>query len=231
MHTTTATHTLRRDGLDLTVETWVGEGKKMNNARLLVDGTEVESGAAEEIGSVELGKDTEHHTRVAWWWTGRVARCALIEPGSGHERHRSTPYAPPPGTRAARLHAWGERHPKLYAARHVVINVVGTLAAILGIGALVSAFFGRLLPAIDLPDLPDVNWPDWLKYLDPGRYLEPLLGWIPPLLEKLFGWLPDWELGWLKFVIGFLIAVSIAVREVRRRKRVATERGTAKEPE
>ena len=40
-----------------------------------------------------------------------------------------------------------------------------------------------------------------------------------PLLT-LFGWIPDVELGWLKYVIGFVIAVSIAVREVRRRRRV-----------
>ena len=104
----------------------------------------------EEIGSVLLGEDTGHRTRVAWWWTGRVAACSLVEPGVGKERHRRTPYAPPSGTRAARVHAWGEAHPTLYAARHVVINVAGTAAAILGVSALLSLIFGRLLPAIDL---------------------------------------------------------------------------------
>ena len=222
MSTTTATYTLRHRGADLTVETSVGEGKAKNLARLVVDGTEVDAGTAEEIGSVELGQDTEHHTRVAWWWTGRVGTVALIETGAGEERHRRLPYAPPPGTRAARVHAWGERHPTLYAARHVVINVLGTAAAVFGIGALLSA----LVPRISLgwlPDLPEINAPDWLKYLDPARYLAPLLDWIPPLIDRLFGWIPDWELGWLKYLIGFVIAVSIAVREVRRRQRVDAE--------
>ena len=126
MSTTTATYTLRNRGTDLRVETWVEpEGKKRNRARLLVDGTEVDEGASDEIGHVDLGKDSGHPTRVAWWWTGRVANCVLVEPGQGEVRRRSVPYAPPSGTRAARVHAWGEAHPHLYAARHVVINVGG----------------------------------------------------------------------------------------------------------
>ena len=219
MSTTTTAYTLRHRGTDLTVETSVGQGTEKNVARLLVDGTEVDSAMTEEIGSVELGPDTEHHTRVAWWWTGRVGICAVVEPGVGEERRRRIPYAPPAGTRAARLHAWGEQHPTLYAARHVAINVLGTAAAVLGIGALLSA----LLPRISfgwLPDLPDLHPPQWLEYLDPARYLAPLVDWVPPLLDRLLGWIPDWELGWLTYVVGFLVAVSLAVREVRRRKRV-----------
>ena len=104
---------------------------------------------------------------------------------------RSVPYAPPPGTRAARVHAWGERHPNLYAARHVVINVGGTVLAILGVSALLRAIFGGLLPSLDLGWLPDLHPPEWLKYLDPARYLAPLFEWVPPLLDRLFGWIPD----------------------------------------
>jgi len=227
MTTTLATYTLRDRGTDLRVETWVEpEGKQRNRARLLVDGTEVDEGAAEEIGHVDLGEESGHPTRVAWWWTGRVAKCLLVEPGQGDVRRRSVPYAPPPGTRAARLHAWGERHPHLYAARHVVINVGGTILAILGVSALLRAIFGGLLPSLDFGWLPDLNPPEWLKYLDPSRYLAPLFEWVPPLLDKLFGWIPDVDTGWLKYVIGFLVAVSIAVREVRRRRQVAQEAPT-----
>ncbi len=223
--TSTTTYTLRDRGTALTVETWVEptEKKRPNRARLLVNGTEVDQAAGDEIGHVDLGEDAGHPTRVAWWWTGRVARCDLVEPGHGDVRRRSVPYAPPADTRAARLHAWGERHPTLYAARHVVINALGTAIAILGIGALVSAFFGRLLPAIDLDWLPDLSAPNWLKYLDPARYLAPLFAWVPHLLDQLLGWVPDVELGWAKYVIGFLVAVSVAVREVRRRKRTAED--------
>ncbi len=132
----------------------------------------------------------------------------------------------PPATRAARLRAWGVRHPNLYAARHVVINVGGTVLAILGVSALLKAIFGGLLPSLDLGWLPDLHPPEWLKYLDPSRYLAPHFEWVPPILDKLFGWIPDVDTGWLKYAIGFAVAVSIAVREARRRKRVAQEAPT-----
>jgi hypothetical protein len=226
MGTTTTAYTLRDRGTDLLVETWVEpDGKKPNRARLLVDGAEVDTAAGDEVGHVDLGQESGHPTRVAWWWKGRVATCVLVEPGHGDVRRRSVPYAPPSGTRAARIHAWGEAHPHLYAARHVVINVGGTILAILGVSALLKALFSGLLPAIDV-DLPDLHPPEWVKYLDPTRYLAPLFQWVQPLLDRLLGWIPDVELGWAKYVIGFLVAVSIAVREVRRRKRVADETAT-----
>lgn len=174
-------------------------------------------------GHVDLGQDAGHPTRVVWWWTGRVARCALVEPGHGDVRRRSTPFAPPPHTRAARVHAWGEAHPTLYAARHVVINLGGTILAILGVSALLKALFAGLLPRVDLGWLPAFHSPDWLEYLDPSRYLAPFFQWLPPLLDRLLGWIPDAELGWLKYAIGLLVAVSVATREASRRKRVARE--------
>jgi hypothetical protein len=224
MSTIPTTYTLRAHGSDLRVETWVQTGeKKPNRARLLVDGTEVDEQCGDEIGHVDLGKESGHPTRVSWWWTGRVSGCLLVEPGQGEVRRRSVPYAPPPGTRAARVHAWGEAHPALYAARHVVFSVLGTAAAVLGISALINAFIAGLLPHVDLGWLPDVDAPDWLRYLDPARYLAPLFQWVPPLLDTLLGWVPGVELGWLKYVIGLLVAISVAVRETRRRKRVAAE--------
>ncbi len=187
MSSTTATYTLRDRGTDLRVETWVEpEGKKRNRARLLVDGIEVDEGASDEIGHVDLGKDSGHPTRVAWWWTGRVASCVLVEPGQGEVRRRSVPYAPPSGTRAARVHAWGEAHPHLYAARHVVINVGGTILAILGVSAIIKALFSGLLPAIDL-GLPDLHAPEWLKYLDPPYWLAPLFEWVEPTARQAPG--------------------------------------------
>ncbi len=96
------------------------------------------------------------------------------------------------------------------------------MLAILGVSALLKALFSGLLPALDV-DLPDLHPPEWVKYLDPSRYLAPLFQWVEPLVDRLLGWLPEVELGWMKYVVGFLVAVSIAVREVRRRKRVAAE--------
>lgn len=223
-----STYTLRDRGTDLVIETSVARGEKRpNRARLLVAGVEVDSGCADEVGHVELGKESGHPSRVTWWWTGRVSGCALVEPGHGDVRRRSVPYAPPSGTRAARLHAWGEAHPNLYAARHVVINVGGTILVVLGVGALLRA----LIPVVDLGWLPDVGLgaPDWLKDLDPSRYLAPLFHWVPSLVDRLVGWIPDVDLGWWKYVIGFLFAVSVAVQETRRRKRVTGPRGPAGE--
>jgi hypothetical protein len=131
----------------------------------------------------------------------------------------TVPTSPRPG-RAARWRAWRETHPRLYAARHPVLQLLGTAAALLGIGALVRAFVAGLLPHISLPDL---SAPEWLRYLDPARYLAPLFGWVAPLLDQLLGWAPELELGWAKYVIGFLVAVTVGVREARRRRRVATE--------
>ena len=106
MSTTTATYTLRDRGTDLLVETWVEPAdKKPNRARLLVDGAEVDTAAGDEIGHVDLGRESGHLTRVVWWWKGRVATCVLVEPGHGDVRRRSVLYAPPSGTRAARVHA------------------------------------------------------------------------------------------------------------------------------
>lgn len=217
------TYTLRDRGTELLLETWTErEGKKPNRARLLVDGVEVDAGATDEIGHLDLGKESGHPTRVAWWWTGRVASCVLVEPGHGDVRRRSVPFAPPAGTRAARLHAWGEAHPLLYAARHVVTNVGGTFLAILGVGALIDALLSGLLSGVDL-GLPDLHLPEWVQHLDPTPYLAPLFQWVRPLREALLGWIPDIELGWTTYAIGFLVAVSIAVREVQRRKRVTGE--------
>ena len=222
--TGTTTYTLRDRGTELTIETWVDAGRRPNRARLLVDGAEVDRGAIDEIGHVDLGAEAGHPTRVVWWWRGRVARCDLVEPGHGDVRRRSVPYAPPAGTRAARVHAWGATHPALFATRHVVLNLLGTAAAALGIGALLSALVNGLLPHLDLdwlPALPDA--PDWLRYLDPARYLAPLFTWVSPLLDALLGWIPDVDLFWAKYVVGFLVAVTVAVREVRRRRRTAAD--------
>lgn len=215
-----STYTLRDRGTELRVETSVAKGeRKPNRARLLVDGEEVGAGIADEIGHLDLGQHRGHPTRVSWWWTGRVATCALVEPGQGKVSRRSVPYAPPPGTRAARVHTWGEAHPTLYAARHPVLQVLGTAFVVLGVGAIIQVFLSGLLPRLDLDWLPDLDAPEWLRYLDPARYLAPLLPWVSPLLDRLVGWIPDVALGWAKYLIGFLVAVTVAVRETRRRKR------------
>ncbi len=215
-----ATYTLRDRGHDLTVETWVEPGRKPNRARLLVDGTEVDQAQADEIGDVRLGRGTSHHTKVSWWWRGRLAGVALVEPGHAEEHRRRIPYAPPPGTRAARLHAWGEAHPRLWAARHVAGWAAGTLVALLGVNVAIRLLTGWIsfgwlpdLPA--LPDLPSIPWPD------APAWWTALWTWVGDtltrVLDLLLGWVPDEP--WVRYAVGLAVAVAVAVGEVRRRER------------
>jgi hypothetical protein len=209
--TETSLYTVRDRESELAVETWY-DGR--NRARLLVDGHVVDAADTSDVGRVELVSPAAHRVHVAWWWRARVAACMLVTEPSDEgrpagERGRTVPFRPPPGL-GRRWHDVRSRHPVLYAARHVVAAVGGVLVAVLGIGALVRA----LLPRVDWSWLPeiDVHVPEWLRYLDPWRYLE-------PVVSALFGWVPDLHLsrvGWLQYVVPVLVAVAVAAAEVRR---------------
>lgn len=119
---------------------------------------------------------------------------------------------------AARARAFGARHPKLYASRHVAVALAQTLGLVLGIGVVLRS----LLPRIDWSWLPDVDVPtDWA----------PDLSWIPDPLGWLFQWLPDIDVpGWVQVVAQswkwwgpVLVAVLVAVEEVQKRRRRQAE--------
>jgi hypothetical protein len=158
--------------------------------------------------------------------SGRDAALATIAealpPGLGWiataDKH---PFAPPPGSLAARLQAFERDHPRLWASRHVVLAVLKVLVALLGFAAFIRlliapvlSWLRGLLPAIDLPeipwpdiDLPDIPWPD----ID-----------LPELV------LPHWlrvVLGTAKFWVPVLVAIAVAVAEVRRRRTAHTRAG------
>lgn len=213
---------LRDRGRDLVVQVWT-DGDR-NHARLLVDGEEAAAGDADAIGDVKLSAG-DTHVKVGFWWKGRVSAVDLIDRGdaevpekpfSGIRRSMRVPFAPPAGTRAARLHAWREQHPRLWAARHVAIQVGSILVAVLGISALLNALFARLVPSIDWSWIPDVSVPGWVEYLNPSY-------WIGKLLPDWdwFGWVPDVEIPevwWLKYVVILLIALGTGWSELRRRR-------------
>ena len=128
------------------------------------------------------------------------------------------PFAPAPGTFAARLRAFEDRHPRLWASRHVVRAVVRVLGALLGIAAILQLlvrpiieWLAGLLPRIDWPDidlpslpLPDIDLPDVT-----------MPGWLLAILVTAKFWVP------------ILIAVALGVREVRRKRAAADARRAA----
>ena len=131
------------------------------------------------------------------------------------ERH---PFAPAPGTFAARLHEFEERHPRLWATRHVVRAVVRVLCALLGIAAILQLlvrpiieWLAGLLPRIDWPDidLPSIPLPDF----DLPDVTMP--GWLLAILVTAKFWVP------------ILVAVVLGVREVRRKRSAADARRAA----
>jgi hypothetical protein len=134
------------------------------------------------------------------------------------ERHL---FDPPPGSFAARLLVFQQNHPRLYAFRHVVRAIGGVAAGLLGL-----AVFVRLLlqPVLDwiadrLPDieLPSIPWPD----ID-----LPSIPWPDIDLPELA--VPSWLrviLGTAKFWLPVLIAIGVAMAEIRRRRAAAAREG------
>ena len=202
------TWTLRDHGRDFAVSD-DGDGC----VRLSLGGVDVDEA---EVGRLddhafELDRHRGRHqkVKVERGLRGAVSRVTLRESGNG-EPAVSVPFVPPPGSRQRRLHDLREAHPYVFAARHLVTWVVG----VLGIGALLSALLGGLLPRIDLSWVPnpEIDLPDWNLF----GWVPDLFGWVP----DLFAWVPDWDLGWLKFVIGILVALSLTANEVERRKKL-----------
>jgi hypothetical protein len=169
-----------------------------------------------DLGPVD---DVVQTVRVSRGLRARLRRVDLLEkdPEALTRRPLTTPFVPPEGTKARRLYAFREAHPHLYAARHVVTEVLAVLVGVVGIGALVSAMARSVLHSINmswLPDLPDISPPEWLRNLDP-------LSWLFRLLPEWdwFGWLPDLDMPWLQYLVPVVVAILVAVGEVERRKK------------
>jgi hypothetical protein len=142
--------------------------------------------------------------------TGVAGLAGLI----GAERH---PFAPPPGSFAARLSVFERSHPRLYASRHVVLAVAKVAAALLGLAVLVRLllrpvldWITKRLPDIDLPSIP---WPDipWPSIPWPDIDLPELA--VPAWLRVI--------IGTAKFWLPVLMAIGVAAAETRRRRAAA----------
>lgn len=200
--------TLRDRGRDLAVHEDDG-----GRVRLGFDGVDVDEAVLGRLGEHEFELDRlagrHQKVKVERGVRGGITKASLIESGNG-EPPVTVPFVPPGGSHARRLYDLREAHPYAYAARHVVTSAAG----LLGLGALVSAFLSRFAPRLDwswVPN-PDIDLPDWNLF----GWVPDLFGWVP----DLFAWWPDWDLGWLKIVLGILVAVSLTVSEIERRKRI-----------
>ena len=216
------TWALRDRRRDLVVED-LGSG----TVHVTCDGELIEERSAGALDDIKIAlgtvdDETEQTVLVSLDLRRAIRRVRLVERAEGARTTRID-FVPPAGTRARRRYDWHEQHPRLFAARHVLTTGLGMLIGLLGIGALVSAFFRGLLPRIDwswLPDFPDISAPDWLRYIDP-------VYWISRILPDWdwFGWIPDLDLSWLQYVVPFVVAVLVGLSELeRRRKRQNRER-------
>lgn len=193
------------------------------SVRLSLDGVDVDETTLGRLGdhAFELDHVGGRHQRVKVSMSarGRLAKVELVESGNG-ELPVTVPFVPPTGSRARRLYDLREAHPYAYAARHLATSGAG----LLGLGALVSAFLARFAPDIDwswLPN-PDIDLPDWNLF----GWVPDLFGWVP----DLFAWWPDWDLGWLKIVLGVLLAISLTTGEIERRKKQKARREAQRPP-
>lgn len=163
---------------------------------------------------------------------GTISQVLLLPPGAEPKdaQKLGAEFSAPPGTFAARVQAWGNRHPDLYASRHVVIAIGQTVLGIVGFSAI---FFGLLpnipWPAVSLPDiplpyitlpalpipeiaLPAIPLPDIpLPQITPPAWLEPVFSALKVLTP---------------IIIGAVIAVREARQRRQRRARAEATRST-----
>ncbi|MBC9225995.1 hypothetical protein GL325_06670 [Aeromicrobium sp. 636] len=43
-------------------------------------------------------------------------------------------------------------------------------------------------------------------------------------MPPLFAWWPDWDLGWLKIVLGIAVAIGLTAGEIDRRRKLSRRR-------
>ena len=104
---------------------------------------------------------------------GRATVRLVVPAASGAptSRPERIEFEPPAGTRAHRRYLWAQRHPQVYAARHVVVAsaqvVGGLLLARIALGFVLDLDWAWLpdwhlprIPRPNLPDLPNIPWPD-----------------------------------------------------------------------
>lgn len=174
-----------------------------DRVRLVVDGETVAERKANGKQTVLEGDGFEVRA-VMPLWGGSVTRASLVPAGEDVEYELD----PEPGTRAAKLAAWGREHPNLYASRYVLTGAAQVAMAIIGFAFVVKLLPAIPLPSIDVPDLPRIDLPDVpLPSIDLPDLPE-VPGWVRAVLDSKPYWLP------------IVIGLVLALREVDRRKKL-----------
>jgi hypothetical protein len=223
---TTEAHTLDVGGRRLVAR--VSRAGRTTAVVLEVDGVEVgqrQGWPVVRVPADDLGPGLEKAALVVAAPRPGRGTVRLVVPAAGAptSRPERLDFEPPTGTAAHRRYGWARRHPRLYAARHVVVAtaevVAGLLLARIALGFVLDLGWGWLpdwhlprLPRPDLPDLPDLPWPD----LDLPDWSMP--GWLAVVLASKKYWFP------------ILVATGVAVAEVRRRRRRDGEKENAAWP-
>lgn len=201
-----------------------GDGTRVS--RLMADGEQVDEQTADYWESSTL-TDGDMTFEVRWGPRNTITSVARSEEQVGGKPIR-TPLLPPPGSKAAAREAYQREHPTRFVIRRMARAGGEIVIGVLGFGALVSAFFGALLPRIDLswipsPALPDLSRPGWLRYLDVAHWLRELgLSWPD---------LPEWVhtvSGYSKYVVPLVIAAFIALDQIEKRRKIDAERDAAR---
>ncbi len=220
------TWTLRRDGRALAVE--VDPGARRRTV-LLVDGEPVATDDVGYWGSTVLEHE-DLHVKAEWGPLDQLERVRLLRgDDDGGDETAGLDFVPPPGSRAARREALRRDHPVRFKVQADAVAGLQVVVGVLGIGALLTALVRGLLPRLDvdwswLPSLPDVDWPGWLRYLDPGYWLAKL-PWPDLDLPDL---LPSWLTDSARYWVPLLVAALVAWGEVDRRRKQDAERSAGR---
>ncbi len=194
--------------VDIRPKGWTSDGRY----ELLIDG-EVVAEEKPKNGRVEVSHG-EVAVKAKLTTFEQSIRWAEVTVGDGE----SVPLDPEPGSRQAKLEEYAVSHPKLYAARHVVVGIGKVVVPILGVGLVFN-----LLPSFSVPT-PDVSLPS---------FSIPFPEIHPPDLPD-FPALPGWAetvIDSLKFVTPVLIGGWLARREYMRRKETEEKKRRAAESE
>lgn len=170
----------------------------------------------EPVGAIRVKRTwTGDARRVSWFAPTKTLGVRISAKTAAHTDVGGLDLDPDPGSPAALREERVRRHPRLYAARHVVGGVAKVVVPIVAVWLLARLAFSVPLPSIPWPDIP---WPDidlpsipWPSIDLPSISL-PRLDWEPP------GWLQV-VVDNAKYVVPVLIGIGFAYGETRRRRK------------